>query len=221
MGVTLRHAALERLGAPAGDQPGGVEQVLHTVGNAVQRAKPHASRGERIRGIRLTEREIGRHDGEAVQTRVERRDARQIDLGQPPAAEGAGADPGREVGERRKCDRLRIGRARRLDGGVAHGSLRIGQPRGRQARVEVAGHRGVVGKRHAAPGEGRGDLAFQVIHHLRAFGRRVVDPEQEFGRGDSLDGHHATAQRGRASLVSRGSNSTGRAGGALASVWLG
>ena len=60
VGVTLWDAALERLRTPAGDQASGVEQVLHTIGNAVERATPDARRSERIHSVGLPKCQLGR-----------------------------------------------------------------------------------------------------------------------------------------------------------------
>ncbi len=63
----------------------------------MQRAEPHARPRQRVRRIGLGKRALGRDRGETFELRIQRGNARKIDLGQSTTSDRAGRQPVREL----------------------------------------------------------------------------------------------------------------------------
>jgi len=169
----------------------------------VQRPEVHAGAGQRIHRLGLGQGKPGRHDGVAGEARVQRRDAVEVDAGQPQARQRACGDPPGEMRDRREGDVRVIGGQRRRH---LRRPKRVGPVRhreARQARIEAHRHRHVVGQRHRAPLPRLRDLPFQVVQHLLALGLGIGDPRQPFGGGDGGGGDGRVGQ-GSCSVLGRG-----------------
>ena len=180
--VGIGNPVAEGLGAPSGRDAFGVEEVLETIRNAVERAQIDARAHERVRGVRLRQGALAGHGGEALELRAERFDAGEVDLRQPAACQRAGGEPGGKLPDCREGDVLVIVR-----NGLRRGppkpqrSLRRRHAKRRQPRIEAGRHRQGIQEAHFAPGERGGDLPLQIADHLAAFGRSVGDAHDALG----------------------------------------
>ncbi len=203
--IAVGDAILVRRRAPGGADAVCVEQVLQAVRDAVQRAEPRAGAQQRVRGVGLRARQIGRHRHETLQRAGVLGDAREVDLGQAPAAEQAVPDPVREPGGRSERHILVAGGegARVGRGGAQHGVLRqrreIGEP-----RIETAGGRQAVGEQQLASRLRRRDLAVEIVEHQFALGARIREPHQPLAGGDRLNADCCVGHAAPASPVVRG-----------------
>jgi hypothetical protein len=111
-----RHAVAIEFGAPGGGDAFRVEQVLHAVGNAVQRSAVAAGGDLAVGLARLRQRVLGRQRDHARRRGRRRRDARQVDAGQALGGQRARLDPARQLRDRGIGDVLV---ARRQRAGVA------------------------------------------------------------------------------------------------------
>ena len=116
---------------------------------------------------------------ETFELRAERRDAREVDLGQPAAGQRARGDPLRQLRHRRKGDIgvvLRQRRRRRLRE-PQHTLCRRHAKRA-EPRIEARRRGRGVRQASAAARHREGDLPLDVVNHLVALGLGVRDPEQ-------------------------------------------
>src|SRR5258705_187123 len=102
-GVEIEAAVLEGRGAPGGrDAARGREQVLGSVGDAVERAPVPAGRDLRLRASRLLDGAVACHRDHRVVARAETLEAIEEGLGQRDRGEPARADALRELPHRRE-----------------------------------------------------------------------------------------------------------------------
>ena len=86
-------------------QPRDVVEILHRVGNAVQRPEVVAAPEQDVGGLRLGQRALPRHRDEGVQGRVQGRYAIEGRLGQLHRVQRAGTDLAGQVADRREFER--------------------------------------------------------------------------------------------------------------------
>ena len=103
-GIFGRYAILERLGAPGGGDAGGIEQILHAIGNAVQRPTIVAGSNFLIGFFGLRQCMVGGERDDATQLRIETLDALEIDARKPLGGQRAGLDPARKFAHWREGD---------------------------------------------------------------------------------------------------------------------
>ena len=100
-GVLVEHLILGGLGTPAGLDPRGREEILRSVGDAVERAAIAVLRNLALRRARLLPRHVRGHGRERVQLGTETPDAIQVRLGELDGGELARPDLRRQLRDRK------------------------------------------------------------------------------------------------------------------------
>jgi hypothetical protein len=98
--IFCRHAILKRFRAVGCANPGGIEKILRSPGNAVQRSTVVAASDLLVGFFGLCERQFTRQCNDAVQLRIEFLEPFQINTREPVRRELSLFDPTGEVGQR-------------------------------------------------------------------------------------------------------------------------
>ena len=126
----------------------------------------------------------------------------EIDLGQAKRGERSAPDPARKMGDGREGDVVVLRRQGR-GGAVARPERpRIDRFPAGKPRIEASGGRQTLWQACRAPLDRELDLAGDVVHHLQAFGTRIIDAEKPLRLRDGRDADRSLLVHGLLRMVS-------------------